>query len=81
MTARKNQNLMRDLKNHYLHLIVTPGSDSQSVSKLQDLLELNTMLKFSVKHFQTAVVQFNCKKNSELRDQLFKVCLSCQRGL
>lgn len=79
--ARDHQDLVRDQKNHYLHIIVAPGKDNCSECKLQDLLELNTMLKFCVKYFQTAIIQYNCKSDTELRENLFKIVLSCQRGL
>lgn len=70
-----------DLENYYLHIIVAPGSDDSSQCQMRELLEFNTVLKYCVKHFKTGIVQYEARDNQDLRAQLYKVGLSCQRGL
>ena len=63
-----------DLKNHYLHVILTPSKDQCSEHDLDSVLKCNNLLKYCVKSFKTAVV---CYNNNELIDELLKIVLSC----
>lgn len=68
-----------DKDNHYLHVILTVGPDEVSKSKIQDLIELNTIMTYGTNNFQTACIAYNCKSNQDLKDELSKILLFCER--
>lgn len=70
-----------DMNNDYLHLIITSGQDRASDSTVCTVSELNSMMKHAAVNFKTACIQFQAKSDEKLREDLIKICLSCQVGL
>ena len=58
-------------------MIISCGKDERSEAKLNDLLSLNIIMSHSAKNFKTACIQYECKEDTDLENQLSKVALSC----
>ena len=59
-------------------MIISCGSDECSEAKLNDLLSLNIIMGHIAKNFKTACIQYECKQDKDLENELSKVILSCQ---
>lgn len=70
-----------DKENLYVHVIITSCHDTSSKAELSTLIEINSMMKQTTTHAKTAVIQYQAKYNQRLREELVKVCLSCEHGL
>lgn len=77
----KNKDDLHDSDNEYLHVIIACGEDNCSGASYKDLLSFNSVMKNMTNDFRTACIQYECKSDEVLREDLFKITLSCQKNI
>ena len=74
-----DEDMELDKTNEFLHVVITNGNDQCSHAKIQDVINLNRLMKQSVRNFKTALIQYNAKGNDDLRKALLFMAMSAQK--
>jgi len=76
---RRKREMFVDKKSEYIHIMITPSSDKASKCNLNDLLEMNGMMKNVCRKFKTGIIQYLEDDKEPLQRELYNVLMSCQK--
>ena len=63
----------------FLNVLITGGCDEYSRAKLNEVLNLNHLMKSNSKYYKMASIQYMSKANDELKEQLLAFAASTQK--
>ena len=62
-----------------MHVVIACGNDQCSAAKLKDVINLNQILKSSIKQYKFASIQYMSKNNDQLKLEMTKIVASVQK--
>ena len=74
------QQELKDLKTQYLHILVVQQEDECSIATIDDLVQLNRIMKNCTKNFKTANICYQGKGNKSLESKLSLITVSQQKN-